>query len=233
MQARGHEIGETPFESYEEMIACYCEALMSLNQSLPQVFIGWSMGGYLAHDVACCLADQGHSVAGIVILDSVNYGSLPHDVERPAIPENFEEFVREVIEIFLSESAAQNLNGASESGKLQLIREAAAAAGNLAADILKEDPNRVERFMRVFHQNTEILAGRSATGVYGGPALVIRAADTARIVEDPALGWVASCGSVNSIDLPYDHQYLLADDASLRVIEAVTCWLEELSRNAS
>ncbi len=59
VQSRGHMPGEVPFESYGEMVDCYVDAVLALNDDLPLVFIGWSGGGHLAHDVASKLAEHG------------------------------------------------------------------------------------------------------------------------------------------------------------------------------
>ncbi|WP_196223272.1 non-ribosomal peptide synthetase, partial [Roseibium sp. RKSG952] len=69
VQARGYGRKEEAFTSYAEMVDCYAaEITRSITGSA--VCIGWSLGGFVAHDVATRLQAAGMTIEGVVILDS-------------------------------------------------------------------------------------------------------------------------------------------------------------------
>lgn len=64
---------EFPEEAMDErkLLASYVDLIVNTQSTGPYMLLGYSIGGNLAHKVAAALEEQGHSVAGIIILDSV------------------------------------------------------------------------------------------------------------------------------------------------------------------
>ena len=84
----------------------------------------------------------------------------------------------------------------------------------------------LERRFHLMHYFPGLLAERAPSGFYPGSTFVVRAADTRARVGDPTLGWGRACGSVETFDVPFDHDKLL-DAGPARVIgEAIAAWIE-------
>ena len=97
-----------------------------------------------------------------------------------------------------------------------------AALGRLG----EADADAVERHLRVAHSNGRLVAGRPPSSHYHGPVLVVRASDTAEQVNDPALGWGACSVKLDTVDVAYRLNRLLAPDAAPAVMDEVVRWIE-------
>ncbi|MEM6848570.1 MAG: amino acid adenylation domain-containing protein [Pseudomonadota bacterium] len=227
-QARGHGPGEAPFASYSQMLACYLDAVEALETDRPLVFVGWSMGGGLAHDLAAQLARRGRAVAGIAILDSVHEAARVTDgIQGPsASAKSFEEFVSELVGTQWPGTADRIHNATAESEKWCIVRDALIASGQVSPDMASDAPDWVERFLQTVYSNTRLLDSRQRSEIYPGPVLVLRAQDTRNKISDPTLGWSAVCRSVDTIDVAHDHFDLFNAAAVPDVIAAVYQWLD-------
>ncbi len=70
LQARGLEPGETPHVSIAEMAEAYVAAIRSVQPHGPYRLLGWSIGGTIAHEMACQLERLGESVSLLCVLDT-------------------------------------------------------------------------------------------------------------------------------------------------------------------
>jgi len=210
LQAKGMQPGEEPFATYEEMCATYVDALQARVPAGPIHLLGWSLGGYVAHDVACRLSDVGRDVPWIVILDSV-------DAREPADVPAFEPWLDRVLS-----SLGRYDKGSSRTERLWALAEAEGISRN-ARDT--GDVTELERLARLTHLNAGLLAERRPSRFYPGRALIVRAADTRTKVADPALGWGRVCGAVHTLDVSFDHLRLLDPEPARLIGEAVASWI--------
>lgn len=70
LQARGIELGETPFPSIEIMAQHYVAAIQSIKPHGPYLLAGWSMGGTVAFEMARLLEQAGEHVSGLIMIDA-------------------------------------------------------------------------------------------------------------------------------------------------------------------
>jgi thioesterase domain-containing protein len=201
VRQRGLVAGETGFSTYVEMVETYSNAIRDEMQSSPILLLGYSLGGYIAHDVACQLKTHGIAVEGLIILDCVNQTD----------PTSFNTWTTEVVRLSDLNAAHPVIHGLSTGGVF--------------------DPETIGALPSVVSHNASLLSARRATGDFGGPALVVRASDTRDCVSDPALGWRSSCASVDSFDIPFKHFDLLKPHAAGLIAKIVREWLGEAPRS--
>ncbi|HUO35784.1 MAG TPA: alpha/beta fold hydrolase [Candidatus Acidoferrum sp.] len=82
MQARGLGDGEKPHERVEDIARTYLETIRRITPQGPYLFIGISLGGLVAFEMAQQLAASGQEVAFLVILESYPYTSFLSSRER-------------------------------------------------------------------------------------------------------------------------------------------------------
>jgi len=216
LQGRGWEPGQTAFPSYEEMCTTYVEALKQRAGAAAIPLMGWSLGGFVAHDVACRLAADGWEVPYLVILDSDNSG------QWQKTPQAFEAWADATLRSLGDDDDTRGI-----ADRLRALGEAGLLPGYVPQ--FAADPADLERRFRIMHQFSGLLDGRAGSTFYPGPALVIRAADTKTRVADPALGWEGVCGSVDTIDVPFEHNRLLDKEAARQIGEAMATWIDGLA----
>ncbi|XWN30016.1 MAG: amino acid adenylation domain-containing protein [Devosia sp.] len=212
VQARGLELEEPPFATYEDMLHSYTEAIAALEDVRPFVFVGWSMGGIVAYDVASRLADRGREVVGLAILDGIDRGVISHPQNgsgQPAAP---------------TASGHTMIRAAGEQGSAATLNASTTKRAPSGPRVSGADLVERSRALRLWH--IELLKERSSSRNYHGPALILRAADTAQTIDDPALGWAYSCSPLETLDVPHLHDDLLNSEAVPTVIGAVADWIE-------
>jgi len=84
LRAPGLEAGEEPLGSIEEMAARYLEELRRLRPEGPWRLAGSSMGGMIAHEMACRLAGEDEEPELVALLDTFGPGQMPDLAPAPA-----------------------------------------------------------------------------------------------------------------------------------------------------
>lgn len=79
-QARGLEPGQRPFQTVEQMAACYVTSLRAVQPKGPYLLGGWSFGGLIAFEMAHQLVAQDQSECTLILLDS----PPPHSPDWPS-----------------------------------------------------------------------------------------------------------------------------------------------------
>ncbi|MBN2910703.1 alpha/beta fold hydrolase, partial [Polycladomyces sp. WAk] len=77
LQARGIAQREELPKTLEEMAADYIDHIRSVQPTGPYCLLGWSLGGNVAHAIACELQNQGEQVALLAMLDAYPSHFLP------------------------------------------------------------------------------------------------------------------------------------------------------------
>jgi thioesterase domain-containing protein len=218
IQARGWEPRETVFATYEEMCSTYVDAIKQRAAAGPIHLMGWSMGGFIAHDIACRLIAEGRQVPYLIIVDSDDTGEQQH------VAQDFEAWADATLRALGDDNSsrpiADRLRALGEANQLpKYVPQTAADLADL------------ERRFHLMHYFPGLLAERAPSGFYPGSTFVVRAADTRARVGDQTRGWGRACGSVETFDVPFDHDRLL-DAGPARVIgEAIAAWIERESES--
>ena len=212
LQSKGVQPGEEPFVTYEAMCATYVDALQARVPAGPIHLLGWSLGGCVAHDVACRLTDAGRDVPWLVMLDSV-------DAREAAEVPAFETWLHR-----LSASIGKDHQGRSQIDRLRTLAEAEGIHWSQGWD--PDDATELKRLALLGHHNAGLLAERQPSRFFPGRVLVVRASDTRIQVADPALGWGRVCGAVETLDVPFEHLRLLDPEPARLIGEAVANWID-------
>lgn len=69
LRARGFEQGDQPFNSFDEMVQCYSEAISSCYPTGPYYIAGYSFGGAIAFEIAKTLEARGKRICFLGILN--------------------------------------------------------------------------------------------------------------------------------------------------------------------
>lgn len=70
IQSRGLEPEELPFDSFEDQVLTYVQGIQSTQPKGPYFLGGYSIGGFIAHEVARRLELKGIFIPQIILLDS-------------------------------------------------------------------------------------------------------------------------------------------------------------------
>jgi thioesterase domain-containing protein len=76
LQSRGLLAGDAPLRTVEQLAASYLEEVLRLQPRGPYVFAAWSMGGYVAVEMARQVAARGLEVGGVYLI------AAPYDERR-------------------------------------------------------------------------------------------------------------------------------------------------------
>jgi amino acid adenylation domain-containing protein len=238
--------GETePFQTIEEMAACYVAAIEAERPEGPYHLGGWSLGGLVAFEMARQLEARGKAVATLALFDTRS----PSPV-GPTVPAPLRAIAREVAALELLGPARAGAN--TDDDALVLAEFAGGLALEFGGDVpkllahlraldpderrayllayfkldevyaLETGPERVKRLWTVLRAN--LLAGAHyRPGPYRGRVVVYRAVQgVGRDDADPALGWRRlATGGVSAFDLPGDHAGILKPPAVSALAESL------------
>jgi amino acid adenylation domain-containing protein/non-ribosomal peptide synthase protein (TIGR01720 family) len=224
----GLQSPEPPIEDLQPMAAVYLEALRSVQPAGPYRLAGWSMGGLVAYEMACQLAEQGERVDLLALIDCASpafwaaqpvpsavglVAGFALDLARLASPE-----VPEVPEV--------DLSGLDEEGALALVLDRGRRAGVLAPGV---ELAELRRLFARYRANRRALATCVPRPYCGQTALFRAAGRPPETGESPDLGWSALVPERWICDLPGDHYSVLSGPGALALAGA----LRELSRSGS
>jgi phthiocerol/phenolphthiocerol synthesis type-I polyketide synthase E len=86
LQARGLQHGDAPHGSLEAMAGAYVDAIRTVQPRGPYRLLGWSIGGFIAHAMACQLEAQGDVVHLLGLLDTPAVPGNPDGADVPLPP---------------------------------------------------------------------------------------------------------------------------------------------------
>lgn len=211
---------EQSFATFESLAAHYAAALLSHRSEGPFVLAGWSLGGGIAFEMACCLAGQGRPPDALVLLDTV-----APDPERPpdvalleAVtldrPLEFLQALEKALGIELPVHA-EELAALPVEAQLRLILEAARSRHVLPEEVeLQDVALGLEAFRRLM-----ALRRSWVPRTYSGSVVLVRSSEVEAWVPaearrlrlaDPTLGWSRySTQTIEVRELPGTHHSLM------------------------
>lgn len=195
IEASGLKAGQQPGGSLAEMADRYAQLVCTAQQAGPVRLAGWSMGGVLAFETACRLAELGRDVPLVVLLDA------PY--RPPASYADTEEelaalFVADAARVLGTDPAAIATTASSVPDQLdRLARRMAPDDGN--RDALRAD---IGRRYAVFAAHSAALGGYTPRSPLAASGVVVSAAGSI----DSARAWPAMfTGDVQSLSISGDH----------------------------
>ncbi|MTH94765.1 hypothetical protein E1297_01845 [Roseibium sp. RKSG952] len=226
IQARGMRPIETSFTSYSEMLSCYISAITG-SIATPLIFVGWSLGGKVAHDVATRLQALGYDIDAIVILDCSAVGNQNGwDDASPNDPYNIN--IDQVLLEFDPKMSVDFISNLSEDEKVVRVAAVFADIGVFPAQISAQDTKFAHQLLLGMVSQAQLLEGRTAPGYFHGPTLLVRGQENAQKQNDPYLGWTDYCSNIDLLDVKHRHMKLLVGDAAIEVAKVIATWLKGL-----
>lgn len=184
-----------------EMASRYLADIRAKRPHGPLVFVGWSMGGAIAYEMARQALDSGESVALVVAIDSEAPGMYRENLEPAAL---LAWFARDLAAIS-GRPLALRTEGALALFGFDELHRAATEAG-IFAGVTHEE---VSRIYEIFCTNARALAAYDPPPCEV-PVLQICAASSHVIASDAAPGWRRLVGpGLSVVELPGDHYTLV------------------------
>jgi thioesterase domain-containing protein/aryl carrier-like protein len=201
LQARGLDGASALAGSVQEMAADYVEQIRSVQQSGPYHLLGWSFGGFPAHEIAVLLEEAGEEVAALVIMDTY-----------PTPPE--------------AEAALDDADDADTDDAqpipphlMERVRE---EAGRFLGAISDEE---LESLARAF-LNNGALKRMHVLGRFNGNALVLVAGEGAPEGVRTAERWRPYIsGEISAVALPCKHSDMIQPHMLEQAWTSIAAWL--------
>ncbi|WP_405009714.1 non-ribosomal peptide synthetase [Kitasatospora sp. NBC_01539] len=197
------------------MATAYREELQQLTAQGPYLLGGWSMGGILAYEVGCQLAEQGHTV-DVFMIDSC----LDQLRETGTEPARHIEFLQDLAAGHLPDAARAAVLDAPRDNLTHTAADVAVRHGWLPPDT---GVQQYDLLMRTHAHNLAAL-GSYRAGKAEMPALLFVAGTVDR--EDPVPAWRGLCPDLDAEVLPEDHYSIVTGDRPAALAERVTAWLD-------
>ncbi|MEM7352138.1 MAG: amino acid adenylation domain-containing protein, partial [Acidobacteriota bacterium] len=206
----------------EEMAASYLVAVRTIQPEGPYALGGWSMGGWVAFEMARQLEAEGQAVDTLALIDSAA-PSQAATGESITAATRVETFARDLAGQWAAESrpAWPDLAQLDEEKALAALHAEARRTGALPPGLALPE---VRDLYRLFAFNLQA-AERYVGGTYGGRVSLLSAARGAGAsAVDRTLGWSTLAGArVEARSLEGDHYSLLHEPQ----VAAVAAWLGE------
>ena len=137
------------------MCSTYVDAIKQRAAAGPIHLMGWSMGGFIAHDIACRLVAEGRQVPYLIIVDSDDTGEQQH------VAQDFEAWADATLRALGDDNSsrpiADRLRALGEANRLpKYVPQTAADLADL------------ERRFHLMHYFPGLLAERAPSGFYPG-----------------------------------------------------------------
>ena len=208
-EAPGMEGEEEPLEDLVPLAARYVKALLERQPEGPHLLAGWSLGGFVAFEMARQLAAAGRPPRLVAMIDSAAPGPLP----RPSEGEIAAQFVSDMAGVAGREAPAvdQDLDGISAAERLERLSRILTAANLVPGDV--PDSFMVNRFA-VFRANMLAIHAYRPRPYPGRIALFQAAAEASRAP------WKRfAMGGCDEVTLPGTHYSIWSPDRLPRLTE--------------
>ncbi len=196
LQSVGHEDGKPFLGDVEAMARAYLAAVREVSLQGPYLLGGWSMGGWIAFEMARQLRDDGGEAALVVLIDSAVPG------ENGSSTSSLAAFAEELgIPAELCDPAWEALP--PEEG-LRRLHDRARTNELLENGI---GPKRLGHLYRLFRNNLEAI-DRYVPGFYDGRITLLLSADW---TEEELASWHDVAADVEISRVPGDHRSMMRE----------------------
>jgi amino acid adenylation domain-containing protein len=207
--------GRTYSSSLPEIAAIYREELQRRKPDGPYVLGGWSLGGYLAYEVARQLTEQGQR-SNVFMIDS--------DLQDIVLPSTGKErHLAFFITLALGpppKTAVEAISNAPAGNLTEFARDVAVSHGLLPAEV---DAAGYEHLLVAHEHELRAVAGYEP-GRLDQPTLLILAADeTGR--PDPEGAWREVCPRIEVETAPGDHFSIGTSERLQEIARRVAAWV--------
>ncbi|WP_209015653.1 non-ribosomal peptide synthetase [Roseibium sp. RKSG952] len=229
IQARGYG-SEPGFASYDEMISCYADVIAKSVMS-SMIFVGWSLGGKVALDIACRLQEADRQIEGLAILDTSAGNGIPNagnDLDTISKDAAINRQLDGMLRANDPTTGSAMLGQLSQKEKLRRLARKLAQSGQLSEDNGGEGVAFVKKLLGHIYAQAKLVKERPRAGKFEGPVLLIRGNETCSCAPDADLGWSSHCSAVEIEDVPFDHLALLTGEARDLVAQRVGSWMKRL-----
>jgi thioesterase domain-containing protein len=204
LQSLGLEPGTSALHTIEDMAEVYLSHARTVHPGGPWHLLGYSMGGYIALEMARRLRSRGDTVGMLALLDT----SAPIDVPTKSPATVRANAIRVLAKYVLRIDAdVEQLVELEADQQVRQLLERGIASGALPPDYRSD---RIQRMLDVRIANRMAIANYHPAP-YAGDILLCRAEDLSLSGEDgsgsvdPRLGWSAFAEHITVIDLPGNH----------------------------
>ncbi|MCD0448730.1 amino acid adenylation domain-containing protein [Actinocorallia sp. API 0066] len=191
--------------SVRAMAEDYAARIVETQPSGPYHLLGWSLGGLIAFEAALILAERGHRIGTLCLLDSFHSQDLTTD-EREVIPELLQS-------IGIDEKIAGDPSAPDVAAIMAELRSRGDAFATLEEDQLLAVYSTYENGLR-------IVDGYTPTGVAPAPIVFFRATRGLRADSPSPQTWSPYATGLEVHDLDVEHHFLMEPHA-VREITAV------------
>ncbi|WP_219536842.1 alpha/beta fold hydrolase, partial [Nonomuraea guangzhouensis] len=215
LQARGLDGTETPVESVERMAEMYLDEVLAVQDTGPYLFAAWSMGGYVAVEMARQAEARGLDVGGVFLVGPPLH-RVRRGIDKARDTRQLRALMRRLDEVIAGEPGTL-LAQADE----ELLLELWPAQGDLLAD-LRAGEKQALRVARVVAANSlAVLHHRGRRGLkpYGGRVVLFVPQDDPEELQVRLLEqWRSTLREEPEIVyVPGTHEAVIRDEGAARV----------------
>jgi thioesterase domain-containing protein len=192
LQARGLEANEELHASIEQMVQDYVKAIRTVQAEGPYRILGWSLGGTVAHAIACELELQNEKVSEITLLDTAVWNEswleVPEEESETAVLAGLADALG---------VPAEELSDDKDDALGYLARVAASQG-------LLEDPTQIDLFRRMMKlmQHAPLLLRDHQVGYCAAPIQLFRAgAGTMDDGAEVSFAWASHTSSTVGVTM--------------------------------
>ena len=212
--------GAAPPESMTEQVRSYLGRIREVQPQGPYRLLGWSYGGWAAHEAARLLEDEGDEVELLVIVDS----EVPNDPERTWGPKLPREAVVRAFTMVLGISG-------EDGSDITTAEQLHAAFQRSAGAFAQLTPEEVERFIDTMQRHAH-LAARHRPGAVEAPTVLLWSSSVGtRHPSELTDEWAPFlAGPVSSVGLEAQHQFMMHPLPQRLIGTVVNALLEDPGR---
>jgi amino acid adenylation domain-containing protein len=212
-----HGGSDLAIEDFDQLVALYTDAILTVQPGGPYDLLGWSYGGHIAFGVARELRKRGSEVATLTIVDAVPTADGPLRDDENILP---------------AEASAERIVHDTDLHErfLELFLAREARALNLDDDGFDELAGPQKRAWAVAALRSEAMLSRPTVGQFSEPALLVTATEGKSVADYSdklEAMWRPFLPGLRRVDVRAEHRDLLDDHALPQWLPALRDFLTE------
>ncbi len=215
---------ETPLLSgVKEMAECYLAKILARTPKVPLIFAGWSFGGLVAFEAACCLEKKENRTARVILLDTVADNRLSKKIVAQDESVTLERLFRQSLGI-----TKEQLHRYKGRERLNFLINLGVDNGMLPTGFSQA---QMRRLLQIYNGNA-LAAARYQPGISRGCGLLIRPSQAIEsamaIPDDPLQGWDGHFAQ--GLELAWikgDHESMLTKQGSGQIYRQMKVYLDK------